>query len=196
MSNLTEQWNAAQEWEREWWLNNPQMHEAEVAKGEYVKSLLCIHNTRSTKVLDVGCGPLSLLLRTPVAAGSVALDPLDFGHLEARYKAAGITRVIGKGEDFDGGGFDEAWIYNCLQHTEDPALVVAKAAKAAKLVRVFEWINIPPYQGHLHMITPETIRLPLLYSGMKPLVEFTGQMNMGTSQAHLVGEFCVSIYEH
>lgn len=193
--SLKTPWEAAQEWERDWWINNPQMHEAEIAKGQYVASLLCIHAARATRVLDIGCGPLSLLLRIPAKEGSVALDPLDFGDLEKRYAAAGVGRVIGRGEDFAETGFDEAWIYNCLQHTEDPTKVVTNAARAAKLVRVFEWINIPPYQGHLHLITPELIRQPLLGAGMKPLIEFTGTMHMGASQAHLVGEFCTMIYE-
>jgi SAM-dependent methyltransferase len=191
---LRKQWSEAQKWELAWWQNNPQMHAAEIAKSQFIAGLLGIHNMRGKRVLDVGCGPLSLLLRVPTR-GSVALDPLDFGPgLEARYKAAGIERAICKGEEYKGTDFDEAWIYNCLQHTEDPAKVVAMAANAAKRVRVFEWINIPPYQGHLHMITITLVSAALRASGKSPIMESTGTL-ADHSENHLVGEFYTCIYE-
>jgi hypothetical protein len=63
-----------------------------------------------------------------------------------------------RGEDIAMDGWDEAWCYNVLQHVDDPALVVANARKAAKLVRLFEWIGIPPHEGHPHMLTGPLLR--------------------------------------
>lgn len=193
---MTTEWEAAQAWEKEWWINNPQMHTAEIAKSKFIAGLLGIHNMRGKTVVDIGCGPLSLLLRVPTAKGSVALDPIDFGPaLESRYHAAGIKRIIGKGEDFKGSEFDEAWIYNCLQHTEDPCEVIRRGAAASKTFRIFEWINIPPYQGHLHMITQPMIAGALKGMGMKPIMESSGVLN-DTSETHLVGEFYTAIYKY
>ena len=48
---------------------------------------------------------------------------------------------------------NEAWIYNVLQHTEDPAIVCAKAREWGRIVRVFEWLNVPACDGHLHVLS-------------------------------------------
>jgi SAM-dependent methyltransferase len=185
------EWEAAQEWERSWWMSNPGCHWQEIAKSWAVSKLMMIDGADGKKVLDVGCGPFSLLLRIPPAAG-VALDPLDFGIYENAYRAAGVRRVQQKAEDFTETGFDEAWIYNCLQHTEDPQAVVRMAARAAKTVRIFEWINIPPYQGHLHKVTVGMITGALAAVPGDLLMHSTGRLNLRNQE--LDGEFATFIY--
>jgi hypothetical protein len=56
--------------------------------------------------------------------------------------------MICRGEDIYEEGYDEAWIYNCLQHTDDPELIIQNALRAAKTLRIFEWADIPPHEGH------------------------------------------------
>ncbi len=105
-------------------------------------------------VIDIGGGPVSLLLKCSNVRGLV-IDPLpypDWVHL--RYEAAGIASARKRGEDLTGiTGFDEAWIYNVLQHVDDPGMIIENARHAAKTIRLFEWINIRPYKGHPHMLT-------------------------------------------
>ena len=63
-------------------------------------------------------------------------------------------RVLAQpGEEIEGYTFDEAWIYNCLQHVRDPKLVIDRAAELAGQVRIFEWIDIETYPGHPQMLT-------------------------------------------
>jgi hypothetical protein len=63
-----------------------------------------------------------------------------------------ITTIVARGEDIEVAGqekaFDEAWIYNCLQHTDDPELIIKNARQLANTIRIFEWIDIPPHRGH------------------------------------------------
>lgn len=105
------------------------------------------------RILDIGGGPVSMLLKCSDRGKSAVLDPLlgSFPKwVRERYKKAGIAMLAMRGEDQSLSDFDEAWVYNVLQHVDDPELVIANARKAAKLVRLFEWIDIPAYDGHPH----------------------------------------------
>lgn len=124
-------------------------------------------NAGSKCVLDIGGGPVSMLLKC-VHRGQACLvaDPLMMQYpawVRARYKTAGIpTPCAYRGEDLVAAfgnlkQFDEVWIYNCLQHVENPAKIIANAKALAPVLRIFEWINIPPHEGHPHMLTREKL---------------------------------------
>jgi 2-polyprenyl-3-methyl-5-hydroxy-6-metoxy-1,4-benzoquinol methylase len=107
---------------------------------------------KGAKVLDIGGGPTSLLLKC-VNKNGVVVDPLPLpAWVEERYRIAGITFCQMKGENIDLVNFDECWIYNVLQHTENPQKVVENARRAAKLIRLFEWIDTPTNEGHPHSL--------------------------------------------
>jgi len=107
-------------------------------------------------VIDIGGGPVSMLLKCRNRGDCVVADPLigEFpGWVRERYRENLIEPWRIRGEDVDVTGFDEAWIYNVLQHVDDPEQVCANARRAADLVRIFEWIDIPAYDGHPHELT-------------------------------------------
>jgi hypothetical protein len=105
-------------------------------------------------ILDMGGGPASMLLKTHPLRRGVVWDPIAFPDwVRLRYADRNIELVTKNGEDLDQHGFDEVWIYNCLQHTIDPETIVKKCMRAAKVIRIFEWINIEPYLGHPHKLT-------------------------------------------
>ncbi len=130
-------------------------------------------------VMDIGGGPVSTLLKctprkphvddigTLDSPPHVIIDPLWEGYpdwVHARYSSAGITGYGIGGEHILGEGvifktFDEAWIYNVLQHTEDPALIVQNALKLCRRLRIFEWIDIPAHEGHPHQLSADNLRL-------------------------------------
>ena len=104
-------------------------------------------------VVDIGGGPVSLLLKHFNIPRGVVVDPCRYpSWVKARYKAHGVRLERRRGEDFDCSGFDEAWIYNVLQHVDDPRQVVANSLRAG-VVRIFEWIDIDPYEGHPNRLT-------------------------------------------
>lgn len=186
-----EDWRQAQEYERNWWFSSTQQHPTEQAKSRVVAGLICVANGRPNHaVIDIGAGPFSLLQRLPVKTGT-ALDPIDYGPLEAGYRRLGIRRLIKKAEDLtpEDGVWDEAWIYNCLQHVEDPGQVLKAVGTIANLVRLFEWINMPPCQGHLHELHSEAIREA--FTGWQIHAEFEGRLN----SSGLYGRFFVGIWE-
>lgn len=186
------EWEEAQAWERNWWLNNPQMYPVEIQKGDIVAGWMGVKAMPTKSVIDIGCGPFSLLQRFP-AGIACAVDPIDYGPLEISYKIAGIKRIFCRGEDISlptQAKFDEAWIYNCLQHVEDPVAILNQAIKIAKRVRLFEWINIPPYTGHLQLLTAQLLSQPFIAADWHTDFSFTGLADFDG----LNGEFYVGVF--
>lgn len=123
----------------------------------------------SGRVLDIGGGPVSLLLKTTGFEYAIVQDPTEYPDwIYHRYSDHGIAtsempaeKILGGLEAGGDNGwitpitFDEVWLYNCLQHTEDPYRILSNVASYLSkggVFRFFEWINIPPHEGHPHMI--------------------------------------------
>jgi hypothetical protein len=102
------------------------------------------------RIIDIGGGPTSMLLKTiNLAPRSLVVDPLHYPDWTYdRYSAKGIDSLVVRGEDIFEQGYDECWIYNCLQHTDDPERIIKNALNAAKTLRIFEWVDIPAHDGH------------------------------------------------
>lgn len=118
-----------------------------------------IFDLQGRTVIDIGGGPVSLLLKCVNFSG-VVLDPAGYPDwVYARYAAHGIAYWQREGEGLAGelAHFDEAWIYNVLTHAVDPAKVIANARGAADKIRIFEWVDIDPYPGHPHRLSKDEL---------------------------------------
>lgn len=107
------------------------------------------------RIIDVGGGPVSPLLKTVQLRRGVVLDPGEYPEwTRLRYESAGIEVVRERAEDWlhatSAQSFDECWMMNCLQHTVDPERIAAGMRLVASTIRVFEWIETPPTLGHPH----------------------------------------------
>ena len=156
-------WQQAQKWELGWWGDCVNTYGEETKQLLYAArmGLTTFHNGKSpfnfdlggVSVLDIGGGPSSLLLKCTNVKGKV-IDPLRLPMwVLARYDSAGIDFERRRGEDLAEYGWGECWIYNVLQHAQDPALIIRNARKAARLIRLFEWIDMPINAGHPHILT-------------------------------------------
>lgn len=161
-------WKRATQWEEAWWGNCVNTYGEQEKQILYAQKmgLEFVHDGKSPyniviageNILDIGCGPTSLLLKCVDFNQAVGVDPIRFpAWVLERYKAAHIKFVQKKAEEYFAHGFDEAWIYNVLQHTENPQAVIKNAQLAAKVIRLFEWIDTPTNTGHLHTLTQETL---------------------------------------
>lgn len=114
-------------------------------------------NLDGMSVTDIGSGPWSLLLRCYNGGKLTAVDPIPWPpSVIRRYNTYGIEFVQKGGEEVgDLPQADEVWIYNCLQHVEDPYLVLENAKKIGKRIRIFEWLYTAVDTYHLHTLTPE-----------------------------------------
>jgi 2-polyprenyl-3-methyl-5-hydroxy-6-metoxy-1,4-benzoquinol methylase len=160
------EWQLAQEFERAWWSNccNSFSEETKQLTYAYKMGLAAgasaghwpVYDLGGRRVLDIGGGPVSMLLKcVNYGAASTVIDPCAYpAWVGERYQSVGIGLWRVKAEDFDfRANFDEAWIYNVLQHVEDPEQIVANARKAAPVIRIFEWIDMEPCEGHPQMLT-------------------------------------------
>jgi len=159
-------WEEAQVWEKKWWdtcantvwEDVKQMHLApylglKVAPNAYTNYRIPMNGE---SVLDIGGGPSSLLLKCENVNGTV-IDPCDYPSWVAeRYRQCGINYHKMKGEDIPVQlKYDEIWIYNCLQHTDDPKKIIKNAQKVGGIIRIFEWIDTGVNEGHLHTFNKE-----------------------------------------
>lgn len=175
-------WEETIAWESSWWglEPNPRWDE-EVKKQRTYAQLMGLPENLDmgdTNILDVGCGPASMLLRANRPAlpdpgthnqGIVraGVDPLPVSDAtKKKYADHGIDFYNVKAEDMYGEGtklrgtaFDEVWMYNCLQHVDDPRHILSNikvaAIRVGARVRIFEWVDLGVCPGHPHNLTEE-----------------------------------------
>jgi hypothetical protein len=165
MTNLMNKWDTAQHSEAHFWNTCTQTFVEEQKQFFYATRMklpfidypLSSIDFQGKSVVDIGSGPTSLLLKSHNHSKAYAVDPLmdTFPNwVRDRYKSVGIEPISLGGEDIDTNWqFDEALIYNVLQHTIDPELIIHKALRIAKTVRIFEWIDVPSDDLHPHILT-------------------------------------------
>jgi SAM-dependent methyltransferase len=161
-------WVEAQKFEKDWWgdCSNTTWEDVKQMNLAPYLGLKIVPNAYTNyriplngeKVLDIGGGPSSLLLKCENYDG-VVVDPCEYPEWVAfRYFNVGIGYVQMKAEDYPYEcDFDEVWIYNCLQHTDNPEKIVKDALKHCKVLRIFEWINTGIVPGHPHSFTKEQL---------------------------------------
>ncbi len=163
-------WEIAQKHEKEWWGNCQNTFGEEMKQFVYAPlmgiSTMTYHDSpynfqSQGKILDIGGGPASMLLKTPGVQG-VVVDPCDFPQwVKDRYQQAGITLLQQAAESYiplpENKGYDEVWIYNCLQHVIDPSFIIKNAKMLGKCIRIFEWIDYPTNEMHPHILTEDNL---------------------------------------
>lgn len=164
-------WLEAQDEEMSWWGDCANTYWEEHKQLTYAKymGLEFYENEHSPynieignkKVVDIGGGPSSLLLKTtkPFNNLSTIVDPCEYPPwVYHRYAGHGIIAVMIPAENWisDELDADEVWMYNCLQHTQSPAQIIQNGLNALTpggVFRVFEWINTPTNEAHPHSLT-------------------------------------------
>ena len=125
-------------------------------------------------IMDVGGGPVSLLLKTN-ADRKVVVDPCDYPKWSIdRYKANNVNYHHRSGETLTRtnakDSYDEVWMYNVLQHTEDPQKIFANIYKTLKkggALRFLDWVNTPTNVAHPITLQYKDIAEMLKKAGFK-----------------------------
>lgn len=182
-------WQVAQRWEKVWWAACANTFGEEEKQLLYAKrmGLEFFHDGRSPynfdlcgkAVIDIGGGACSLLLKCVNVRGTV-VDPILEklpNWVQARYDHVNVQTYPNlAGEDLpDWFDFDEVWIYNTLQHVKDPEAVIENARQAGKLIRLFEWVDTPVNEGHLHSLSE--VQLNEWLGGEGRIEELNGEAN-------------------
>ena len=149
--------------EREYWGNCANTFDEDQKHYVYAKYLgleqkhysFDVHNK---KILDIGGGPTSMLLKCINLKYGKVCDPIYYPvWTTLRYKSHNIDVDVMPGEEVNLTGFDEVWIYNCMQHAEDVKKIIDNSKRAASVLSIFEWIDIPPHEGHPIMLTKDLL---------------------------------------
>ena len=165
-------WKDEQHFESDWWGNCINTFWEETKQLVYAKKMglkydmfmgkYPVIDLKSISVLDIGGGPVSMLLKCINLSLGAVVDPCDYPKwIDARYEEAKIEYIRAKGEDviskMDDPIFDEVWIYNVLQHVDDPKLIIENSKKVSKIIRIFEWIDNGVSPGHPHDLKEEKL---------------------------------------
>lgn len=156
-------WDEHQQWEANWWncANTFGEEEKQFTYAEKMQ-LSTFHDGKSPynfdmkgqSVVDIGGGPVSLLLKCTNLTRGVVVDPCKYPQWIAdRYQSVGIEYQRVKAEEFiTNAVFDLCLIYNVLQHVVDPAKVINTCRQISKVIRIFEWLDIHQSPGHPHVL--------------------------------------------
>lgn len=110
-------------------------------------------------VIEVGAGDYPALNYCHNFVKGFVVDPLPSDVLIGICEKTGLELINIPFESAafaeDQGGTVEVWLFNLLQHVEDPKTVVDAAKKIAHRIRFFEPINEPITDYHLHTFTLE-----------------------------------------
>lgn len=161
-------WEVAQEHEAAFWGNCVNTYQEEAKQIDVAQRLGLeaisldghwpVYDLAGKTVIDIGGGPVSLLLKTVNGGRLAVIDPAPFPDwVYARYQAAGIGVYDEPAEQLTIDGWDEAWIYNTLQHVKDPQLVIEAAKRVARRLRIFEWIEVERDPWHPHVVRAEQL---------------------------------------
>ena len=152
------------EFEIDYWGNCCNTFDEDQKHYVYAKfmGLVCNHYSFNlpvnSSILDIGGGPSSMLLKCKNLTRGLVVDPIDYPNwTKSRYSMMNIDVTVDIGENINSTGYDEVWIYNCMQHAVDPEKIINNAKRAAPVLRIFEWIDIPAHDGHPHELTEDSL---------------------------------------
>lgn len=121
---------------------------------------------QNKSILDIGGGPSSMLLKCIDLGKGLVVDPIMYPQwTRDRYALNNIQVLVDIGENVTESGWDEVWIYNCLQHVVDVPKLLSNALASAKTLRIFEWIDVPPHDGHPWELTKDLLDKCIGYYG-------------------------------
>ena len=160
---MSSEWEEATKWESDWHGNCANSYQEESKQLDYANRMGIaverdlrnnpVINFNHKRVIDIGGGPYSLLLKGINVMGTVVDPGLFPPWVKGRYASAGINFINQKAEDYCSGYYDIGLLYNCLQHTEEPDKIVRNMRKMCGEIFVHEWLDTPKSSGHIQTIT-------------------------------------------
>lgn len=157
-------WIQAQAKEREYWYPagtqlNARRQQELLQHALYHRLTGCPREI-SGSVLELGAGPMPMLLSIRSSGLRIAVDPMDPEAVDRdRMRIAHVEFVQAPAETWrHPEQFDVVLLCNVLQHVQSTAEVMETAVHHSKRdLYVFEWVNEPVSEVHLHVITPVTV---------------------------------------
>jgi len=106
-------------------------------------------------ILEIGPARIAALLYCDNYGPSFIVEPTKYEDTEHLYDKKPITFIRELYEECKSPIVDEIWLFNVLQHIQDPDAFIEKCKQNAKIIRFFEPINTPIETHHPHSFTFE-----------------------------------------
>lgn len=162
-----EDWQKENKWEMDWWGNCANTYNEQIKQDmmvgylnlrKYVNEKADI-NMMGKSILDIGGGPVSLLLRVVGATKRVVVDPCNYPEwVKSRYEQCGINFLQILAEDMEfSDKFNEVWLYNCLEHVMNPEQIAERAMMYGKKIRICEYLLKDIWPGHPQLLTKDRL---------------------------------------
>jgi hypothetical protein len=119
----------------------------------YFRYLKINLNLNNKTILEIGPARVSSLLYCNNYGPSFIVEPTKYDDTEHLYIDKEITFIRDLYENCESPIVDEIWLFNVLQHIQDPDLFIDKCKKSAKTIKFFEPINTPIETHHPHSFT-------------------------------------------
>jgi len=110
-------------------------------------------------ILEIGPARIPALLYCNNYGPSFIVEPTKYEDAEHLYENKPITFIRELYEECDSPVVDEIWLFNVLQHIQNPDYFIEKCKKNAKVIKFFEPINTPIEVHHPHSFTLEDYEL-------------------------------------
>lgn len=163
-------WDISQDSELDFWVNNnancantyiEETKHYTIAPRLRLKQKNQHFELNGESVLDMGAGPVSILLKCTGYSKAYVADPLMDrfpSWVKERYKARGIVTEAIAGEYMtEHDPVDVTFCYNVLQHTIDPVKIIENMKRWSKEIRLFEWVDVPADDKHPHVLKADTL---------------------------------------
>lgn len=153
--------------------------ENETAKGDFIFAQMTNHFKVQPKpdwsklsVVDIGCGPLSLIARKDLGKTRFGVDPLPYpSWVYEEYARHDFTVFKQPFEELTASHkFDVLVFYNALQHFADLALVAGKCQEILSqsgVVYVCEYLQVPTNEAHIQYLEASILDTLFADAGLK-----------------------------
>lgn len=114
----------------------------------YFKYLDIDKDLKGKSVIEIGPGRIAALLFCENYSDGCIIEPTHYEGISHLYDRKNLRVVQNLVESCVLHEVDEVWIFNVLQHVQDPDKLIAKCKSAAKVIRFFEPVDLPTNNEH------------------------------------------------
>lgn len=98
-------------------------------------------NLKQKSVIEIGCARISSLFFCNNYSTSYVIEPTYYPEANQYYEGKNIVKIHDQAEKCNFPKADEVWLFNVLDHVQNPDLIVNKAKQNSKIIRFFEPID-------------------------------------------------------
>jgi hypothetical protein len=147
-----ERWHSAQSGERREHITEPieSSYEHYKVTYNYYFDYLEIDSSdlKQKSICEIGCARISSLFFCNNYSTSYVIEPTYYPEADKYYEGKNIVRIYDRTEICKFPKVNEVWLFNVLDHVQDPNLIVDLCKKNADIIRFFEPINCGTNNEH------------------------------------------------